>query len=375
MGEQRVCVIGAGPAGLSAAVEGARLGLKIDLFERSEIGKHIRCAEGFYDSLHLVDNPKVGIRYKVDEAVLKVKNEYLVDCWNINLWMIDRGEWQQDLAEQARAEGVRIFEKTRITSDSLAELESEYDWIIDASGVPSITSIAYGFRDYYKRNGAVTVQYVLKGDFSSQAGRLKFLAFPHYEGYFWVFPKSSTTANVGFGYFDPESKDRNISGKQLWARLDELMAQERITGQIIKRTGGIVPIRLREQLQYGKILLVGDAAGCASPLHGGGIDTAVITGREAVRWIAGRKGKEYSFTDAVWRILFPKLDVEKRICKIWKVLDLEALDMVAALFAQQYHKISFLKLIRYSVKLLPKLSVGLRFRRGLRTGKWDRLIG
>ena len=365
MDKKRVCVIGAGPAGLSAAVEGARLGLKIDLFERSEIGKHIRCAEGFYDSMHLVDKPEVGVRYKVDEALLKVKNEYRVGCRNINLWMIDRGEWQQGLAEQARAEGARIFEKARITSDQLADLESEYDWIIDATGVPSITSVRYGFRDYYKRNGAVTVQYILKGDFTSLGERLKFLAFPHYKGYFWVFPKSSTTANVGLGYFDPECKDRSLSGKQLWARLEQLMAQERITGQIIKRTGGIVPIRLREQLQYGKVLLVGDAAGCASPLHGGGIDTALITGREAVRWIAGNKGKKSSFSDTIWCILSPKLDVEKGLCQIWKELDLEALDKAAAFIAQNWQNIGIMKLMRYSIRLLPKLSTGLRLRRGL----------
>ena len=70
MDKKRVCVIGAGPAGLSAAVEGASWGLKIDLFERCEIGNHIRCAEGFYDSMHLVDKPEVGVRYKVDEALL-----------------------------------------------------------------------------------------------------------------------------------------------------------------------------------------------------------------------------------------------------------------------------------------------------------------
>ncbi|MDD2360097.1 MAG: hypothetical protein PHE66_06625 [Syntrophaceticus schinkii] len=38
MGKKRVCVVGGGPADLAAAVEGARLGLSIDLFERGEIG-------------------------------------------------------------------------------------------------------------------------------------------------------------------------------------------------------------------------------------------------------------------------------------------------------------------------------------------------
>jgi digeranylgeranylglycerophospholipid reductase len=370
MGKKRVCVIGAGPAGLAAAVEGVRLGLEIDLFERSEIGKHISCAEGFYDSMHLVGKPRIGVRYKVDEALLKVEKEYRIDCRKINLWMIDREEWQKDFAAQAKAAGARIFEKTRITSDLLLTLESEYDWIIDASGVPSITSVRYGFRDYYKRNGAVTVQYVLNGDFSAQGERLKFLAFPHYKGYFWVFPKSSTTANVGFGYFDPECKERDFSGKQLWARLDQLMAQERVTGQIIKRTGGVVPIRLREQLQYGKVLLVGDAAGCASPLHGGGIDTALITGREAVRWIAGNEEPENSFSKIIWRILSPKLEVERRVCQIWKGLDLGGVDTAAALLAQRYLDIGLTNFIRCFPRLLPEFRTGLSLRRGLMTGKW-----
>ena len=135
MRKKRICVIGGGPAGLAAAVEAARLGMDIDVFERSEIGKHIRCAEGFYDSMHLVNKPEVGVRYKVDEALLKVRKEYQVDCRRINLWMIDRAKWQKYFAKRAKAAGARIFENARVTSGDLQGLEAEYDWVIDASGI------------------------------------------------------------------------------------------------------------------------------------------------------------------------------------------------------------------------------------------------
>ncbi|HHV35726.1 MAG TPA: NAD(P)/FAD-dependent oxidoreductase [Syntrophomonadaceae bacterium] len=371
MRKKRICVIGGGPAGLAAAVEAARLGMDIDVFERSEIGKHIRCAEGFYDSMHLVNKPEVGVRYKVDEALLKVRKEYQVDCRRINLWMIDRAKWQKYFAKRAKAAGARIFENARVTSGDLQGLEAEYDWVIDASGIPSITSVRYGFRNYYRRNGAVTVQYVLEGDFSGQGERLKFLPFPHYKGYFWVFPKSSTIANVGFGYFDPESKERGLPGRLLWERLDQLMVQEKVAGKIIRRTGGIVPIRMREQLQYGKVLLVGDAAGCASPLHGGGIDTALITGRQAVRWIAGAEGiQNQDFSGEIWRVLYPKLEVEMRLCQIWKELDQEAVDVVAALIAQNYKEVGLRRILRYSPRLVRDYRIGKRFRKGLMTGQW-----
>ena len=91
----------------------------------------------------------------------------------------------------------------------------------------------------------------------------------------------------------------------------------------------------------------------------------MITGREAVRWIAGNKGKKSSFSDTIWCILSPKLDVEKGLCQIWKELDLEALDKAAAFIAQNWQNIGIIKLMRYSISLLPKLSTGLRHRRGL----------
>ena len=104
---------------------------------------------------------------------------------------------------------------------------------------------------------------------------------------------------------------------------------------MLRRHGGIVPIRLLEQLEYGNVLLVGDAAGCASPLHGGGIDTSFSVGRLAARWIAGREGRlpdaGKSFSAAVGELLWPKLRVEEKICDLWSKLNRPAMDAVVSL--------------------------------------------
>lgn len=372
MPQQRVCVIGGGPAGLAAALEGSRSGLEVDLLERNRIGANIRCAEGFFDSLHLLGKPQSGLRFKVKEALLKVKREYTVDCREISLWMIDRAEWQRSLAEQARNAGAQILENTRVTVDMLRDLQRKYDWIIDASGVPSITSLLYGFRDYYRRYGAVTAQYVVEGDFSQLSERLKFVLFPRYAGYYWIFPKGCDaagrqTANVGIGYYVPAC-DQEIRGNILWEELNEILKKEKIEGKIIRRLGGVVPIKLREQLQYGNILLVGDAAGCASPLHGGGIDTAYATGQLAARWIAS--GHKTDFSRQVWRLLGQKVDVEERLCHIWGRADVETLDCFAALIAGDYRSIGLRRIVRYFPLLVSNLRTGIRFRSGLYRGKW-----
>jgi digeranylgeranylglycerophospholipid reductase len=380
MSEAKIAIVGGGPAGLAAAIEAAGLGLRVVLFERNRIGDHIRCGEGFVDTMHQLQQPGAGVRFKVDEALLQVEREYLVGCKGIRLWMIDRAEWQRSLAEQARSAGVRLCENTRIDIRLWQDLQRDYKWVIDASGAPSLTSLQHGFRDYYRKYSAYTAQYVLEGDFSRYGERLKFVLFPHYEGYYWVFPKGRdvqgrTTANVGIGIFREDYA--NSCENSLWHDLDRLNDLEGIEGRVLRRHGGIVPIRLREQLEYGNVLLAGDAAGCASPLHGGGIDTSFSVGRLAARWIAGHEGRlpdelngGKSFSAAVWDLLGPKLRVEAKICNLWSKLDRPALDAVASLATKDYRQARLWEALPCCWLLLGNAAAGYRLWRGLTRGRW-----
>ena len=87
----QLLVIGGGPAGLYAALEAAGHGLDVTLFEKGKIGENIRCAEGFFDTMKLLKKPNSGVRFKVEQIIIKAKSTYQIDARKLNLWMIDRG--------------------------------------------------------------------------------------------------------------------------------------------------------------------------------------------------------------------------------------------------------------------------------------------
>ncbi|MFC5559305.1 NAD(P)/FAD-dependent oxidoreductase, partial [Ureibacillus thermophilus] len=216
----KVAIIGGGPAGLTAAIEGAKKGFQVDLFERYKVGDDIRCAEGFFDTLNLLGEPKYGVRFKVDQLELEIEHLYTFPLdEKVNIWMIDRSEWQRGLAEEAKSLGVNVIENSPISKEKYEELRKHYDWVIDSTGAPSVTSRVYGFSTFYKENAGITAQYTLHGDFSSWLGRLKAALEEHYNGYYWIFPKSEQEANVGIIFFT--ENDLNP-----WQELERILEKE-----------------------------------------------------------------------------------------------------------------------------------------------------
>lgn len=345
----KLLVIGGGPAGLYAASEAAKHGFNVTLCEKGKIGENIRCAEGFFDTMKLLGKPKFGVLYKVENLILKAISTYKLSTAQLNLWMIDRAYWQKKLAEEAEKSGVKIWENAPIEPEDLAKLKKDYDFIIDASGAPSVTSRLYGFTKFYKDNSGKTVQCTVEGDFSHISNSLKVGLMPDFWGYYWIFPKTKKVANVGVGNFNPNEKDR------LWERLDRVLMKENLNGYKIRnKTGGICPTAIVDKLVFDNILLVGDAAGLTSPLHGGGIDMAIISAKEAVNSIAS----DWSKYDKTLRAVFDKkLKFEKLLVKIWRQRNLDEMDKLIGNLAKYniYQLLSNPKLVNsISLQLLEK---------------------
>lgn len=286
---QKIAVIGGGPAGLTAAIDGAKNGLQVDLFDQYEIGDNIRCAEGFFDTLNMLGKPEDGVRFKVDAIDFRVKNNYSFAADDkVNLWMIDRSEWQIGLAKKARELGVHIYENSPINKEKMKQLQADYDWVIDASGAPSVTSKAYGWQSFYKDTSGLTVQYTMHGDFSKYEGKIYAAILDKYAGYYWIFPKGLDEANVGLIVFN-DTKDN------LWHELERVIEKEGLTSYVrTRKLGGICPVVIPEQLVYDNAILTGDAAGLVSALHGGGIDNACISAKLAIECIVNNEVDTYS---------------------------------------------------------------------------------
>lgn len=322
-----VAVIGAGPGGLYAAREAASLGLAVDIFERATVGEYISCAEGYFDLLKLLEPPSAGLCFKVTELLVTVIDTFAIDCSHLNLWIIDRLEWQKSLANEIIRLGCSLYEQKNITSEQFLRIKREYKWVIDASGTFPVS----GQRDQSLGSIAYTAQYTLTGDFSALMGKIKVVIEPEYCGYYWIFPKSAVSANVGVGWFG--SREKNL---QIHRELQRILKREGLSEMpILKKRGGPIPVSCKKELFYGNILLVGNAAGLASPLHGGGIDTACISGILAARAIA--EGRPQEYPKRVEKVLGKRLALEKKILDLWEELDHSQLnEHLAFLFNSEY---------------------------------------
>ncbi|MDC1541968.1 NAD(P)/FAD-dependent oxidoreductase [Candidatus Pseudothioglobus singularis] len=306
---QKIAIIGGGPAGLSAAIEGAKKGLQVDLYNRDRIGDNIRCAEGFFDTLNRIGEPKSGVRFKVKELKFQVKNNYVFPTDNnVNLWMIDRREWQIGLAEEAKRHSAKIVENMPITEEKFQQLTQDYDWVIDSSGAPSVTSKVYGFTTFYKEKAGRTVEYVLEGDFSLYDGQIFAALNDQGSGYYWIFPKSKTEANVGIIFF----KETDVN---LWDELDNIVDRLGLSSYTkTRKLGGICPVVQPEKLVYDNVILTGDAAGLASAFHAGGMDNAFISGKIAIQCIMDDRVEEYQ--NEINQVLGKKLKGETRLANL-----------------------------------------------------------
>lgn len=315
--QSKLAVIGAGPGGLHAAIEAARLGMSVCVYEKGKVGDGIQCGEGFFDLLKLLGPPSDGICFKVEEILFTAIDTFRLDCSRLNIWMIDRVRWQKDLARQATALGCRIFENNPVSPDEYGQFSKRFDWVVDATGV---WPVSRKFLRLPAVRVAHTAQLSLTGDFSALYGKMKVVAEQDYCGYYWIFPKSSHQANVGVGWFG-KRKD----GLVIRNELRRILIKEGLADcKVLKAGGGPIPVECRKTLASGNSFLVGDAAGLASPLHGGGIDTASISGILAAR--AAHRGNTEIYTDSVRNVLDARLKLEKKILGVWEKMDLTALN-------------------------------------------------
>lgn len=301
-----VAVVGAGPAGLSAALALARGGCPCVLHERGRVGESIRCAEGVLDFAGVVPDVEPFVRTRVRRTFLTVGGErFVFELGRRSRFaVIDRADWQQNLARQAREAGVDLREGSPADPFRLAAL---HRWVVDARGrsaFPTFRGVpgAFGFG----------LQWTLEGDFTPWRDALDVDLVSDPPGYFWIFPKGERIAHAGFGRLVSEGPLENA-----WALLEDFLRRRGIQdARKLRKAGGWMPLRPLRPLVDGNVLRVGDAGAFASPLHGGGIDGAWLSGEAAAAAIL--EGRPETFPAAVDRRIGLLRRVERRLLAGWE---------------------------------------------------------
>ena len=322
----KMAVIGGGPAGLFAAIEGAERQLEVTLFEKGIIGDKVKCGEGLFDTLGMLGRPEAGVLFQVQHLTMRVKKRHRINNLPLDIWVIDRSRWQKSLKEKAAAMGVIIREKTPVSRPEIKKLAASFHWVVDASGPAAVTLPSQ------RQKCAVTYQYEMEGDFRFVGRGLYIGLEPNYPGYYWIFPRGDYQAKVGVGWLDPV-----LCRKQslpIRSDLDRIMEKEQLNRyRILKKEGGLIPLGPRKVILQDNMFLTGDAAGLASSLHGGGIDMACLSGAAAAK--AAARGRPREYPRVIEELIRRRHRRESKILKLWRDLSWEELDAVVALTARE----------------------------------------
>jgi geranylgeranyl reductase family protein len=304
-----VIVVGGGPGGLSAAVHLAEKGLRVKVFEKKKLlGKPVRCGEYFpakeemarllprVKCIDIIDAPEDSIDSKCKSIRLVSPRGHEFE-FPFEAYILDRHVFETHLGDTARSNGADID----VGVQAHYYPEEEGGWvgptretadygeiIVAADGYPSETAERAGLpeREYAGPYAVATNIEYLMTDLEVEQDVAELYMDPRYSpgGYGWIIPKGHGRANVGIGIREPYVR-REWQIRDLLAGFIEKnkVAAKRLKGG---KTSSLIadslPVDGPLRRTYSdRVMAVGDAAGMVMPTNGGGIQTAMITGRLA----------------------------------------------------------------------------------------------
>ena len=327
-----VLVVGAGPAGASAAVWARRAGLEVVLVDRAAPGRDKCCGDGL-TALALRELECLGLQHegldswmRVDAACVRTprgrvirlplpaeRGQFAAVC--------RRTELDAALVELAAAAGADVRlgiafdgfedsgERANTASIRLSDgSRTRARFVVAADGVYSSVRKALGIGPHRYRGDWHAFRGYLTA--SGDAARDMWVWFEPdlLPGYAWSFPLGDGRVNVGFGVPRRSGSQNSSNGTgtlagseiaAVWASLTE---RRHIAGVLGNHEADgptrawPIPARLGDlELARGRTLLCGDAAAAADPLTGEGIGQALQMGRMAAAAIA-RGGPPHSVT-------------------------------------------------------------------------------
>jgi digeranylgeranylglycerophospholipid reductase len=292
-------VIGAGPAGTTMAGRLAKLGYSVLVFEKADFpGKNKACGgalpEKFFKKLEL---PKDVIEKESRKLVVHFPDES-IELPSNGVVLFDREKFDSFLAQKAAENGAKILVSTTVFDVTKRGYETTIHYkrrsedkpgkvrtrlVIFADGAETLApkKMKIGFQRK-PDHAALAATYDVKC-LNHLRDSLDFFVTEKISpfGYGWIFPKQNTM-NVGVICLLSKLK-QNIKH-----HLDQLMISQKLEARDVVKYGcRLVPQSVVRKIYGDSALSVGDAAGTADPISGGGISNAIVSAEIAAE-IAGR---------------------------------------------------------------------------------------
>jgi geranylgeranyl reductase family protein len=283
-------VVGAGPAGSSAALALARQGYTVLLLEKASLPRYKTCGGGVLARAYqlLPASAHRVVERSFQSVALNFHGpalDFVATRTQPVVYMTMRAELDGLLAGEAQKAGAQLVESCLVRQvkclDDCVEIVSEREthrakFLVAADGVHSPIARTAGWPGLTALAPALEYELHLEAEDFARHGRMPRFDFNTLDaGYAWVFPKR-THLSVGI-------LSTHRVAPELPARLAEYLQRLGITRvQKTERHGYLIPLAPRRgPLARSRILLTGDAAGLADPVTAEGITHAILSGQLA----------------------------------------------------------------------------------------------
>jgi len=281
-----VVIVGAGPGGLNCAEKLAKSGKTVLLLEQNKVVGPKICAGGLISSvLKYLGIPDRLLDCKLSGFILHTPHNKVSIKLNEYVGTIDRkklGQWQLKKLRKTSAvvkTGARV---TKICKDYVIVNNSEnvkFKYLVGADGSTSIVRRYLGL----KTDFTLAFQYIVPAK-KYKKPEIFFDSKLFSAHYAYIFPHKGYAA-IGIG-----GNPKIIPAGKLQQNFHKWLESENI--DVSKAKYQAYPINTNYLgCRFSNIFLVGDAAGFASELTGGGIYQALVSGEEIARMIADKNYK------------------------------------------------------------------------------------
>lgn len=284
-------IVGAGPAGSSAAYHLAKRGHSVIMLEKAAFPRYKPCGGGVSPAVQewFDFDFAPAIAAKVDRVgfTWKLGDPVSVNLKTQPMWMVQREVFDKFLVDQATAQGATLQDQTTVNgikfNGSAWQVTTDKDpiegkYLIAADGAKGNCANWLGLKTSPNHIGMVldlptTAQATNTANFDF--GSLK-------NGFIWRFPNGDRTSISAAILANPKGKVQEVQ-KQI-TKYAQAIGIDPSLGQMYEH-----PLRLwvdNNPLHGQNALVVGDAAGITDPLLAEGIRPAIFTGVKAAAAIA-----------------------------------------------------------------------------------------
>ncbi|MDP9937388.1 geranylgeranyl reductase family protein [Paenarthrobacter nicotinovorans] len=324
----KVLIVGAGPAGSTAAYYLAQAGIDVTVLEKTSFPREKVCGDGLTPRA-VREIQKLGLPHAVDEGWRRNKGLRLIaggrtielpwpevaDFPTYGLIRTRLG-FDEDLARHAQAAGAVVLEHHSVTSaltnddgrvigvraailDESGRKTGEQrdfhaDVVLAADGNSTRTAVSLGMHKRDDRPLGVAVRTYFTSPRHEDDWMEGWLELPGKSGkplpgYGWVFGVGDGTSNVGLGILNSSKEFGKLDYKQVLREWTAGMPSEwgfTPENQVGEIRGAALPMGFNRTPHYSPgLLLLGDAGGMVSPFNGEGISYAMESARFAAEFL------------------------------------------------------------------------------------------